>query len=105
MAAYMEGVEIKFKNLQLCEAEKKGIRIGRKQACSSQVKQNEKMQKQQQDGRWSRPPPGTLKINTDGAFLKETNTGGWGFVIRDDCGEVMAAGAGNLERVSDALHS
>ncbi|VAI04583.1 unnamed protein product [Triticum turgidum subsp. durum] len=37
MAAYMEGVEIKFKNLQLCEAEKKGIRIGRKQACSSQV--------------------------------------------------------------------
>lgn len=69
------------------------------------VKQSEKVQKQRQEGRWSRPPSGTLKINTDGAFLKETNTGGWGFVIRDDCGVVMAAGAGNLERVSDALHS
>ena len=35
--AFLEGVEGKLRNLQLSEAEKKGIRIGRKQACSSQV--------------------------------------------------------------------
>lgn len=32
---FLEGVEGKLKNLQLSEAEKKGIRIGKKQACSS----------------------------------------------------------------------
>lgn len=36
-SAFLEGVEGKLKNLQLSEAEKKGIRIGRKQACSSQM--------------------------------------------------------------------
>ncbi|XP_048541405.1 uncharacterized protein LOC125520500 [Triticum urartu] len=36
-AVYLGGVEGKLKNLQLSEAEKKGIKIGRKQACSSQV--------------------------------------------------------------------
>lgn len=30
---------------------------------------------------------------------------GWGFVIRDEHGEVKAAGAGKLERVTDALHA
>ncbi|XBH80686.1 hypothetical protein VPH35_106379 [Triticum aestivum] len=34
---FLERVEGKLKNLQLSEAEKKGIRIGKKQACSSQV--------------------------------------------------------------------
>uniref|UniRef100_A0A453G075 Uncharacterized protein n=1 Tax=Aegilops tauschii subsp. strangulata TaxID=200361 RepID=A0A453G075_AEGTS len=34
---FLEGVEGKLKNLQLSEAEKKGIGIGKKQACSSQV--------------------------------------------------------------------
>ena len=63
------------------------------------------MPKQQQNERWSRPPPEILNINTDGAFLKETKNGGWGFVIKDDCGMLMATGAGSLERVSDALHS
>lgn len=38
------------------------------------VQQSGKVQKQQQKERWSRPPLGTLKINADGAFLKETNT-------------------------------
>jgi hypothetical protein len=33
----LEGVEGKLKKLQLSEAEKKGIRIGRKQVCSSKV--------------------------------------------------------------------
>ncbi|XBI49140.1 hypothetical protein VPH35_112761 [Triticum aestivum] len=34
---FLEGFQGKFKNLQLSETEKKGIRIGKKQACSSRV--------------------------------------------------------------------
>ena len=71
----------------------------------SKVRQEGRIQEQQQKERWSRPPPKILKINTDGAYLKESNSGGWGFVIRNDCGMVIAAGAGNLGQVSDALHS
>ena len=59
----------------------------------------------QQKLKWSRPPAGILKINTYGAFHGNTNDGGWGFVIRNDCGMVIAAGAGNLGQVSNALHS
>ena len=33
--------------------------------------------------KWSRPPPGILKINTDGAYVQETKKGAWGFIIRD----------------------
>jgi ribonuclease HI len=49
--------------------------------------------------------PDGLKINTDGAFQAENHTGGWGFTIRNEHGMLMAAGAGQLEHVSDALHS
>ncbi|KAM3405038.1 hypothetical protein ACQJBY_007869 [Aegilops geniculata] len=71
----------------------------------SKVKSEGRIHEHQQKERWSRPPPEILKINTDGAFLKESNFGGWGFVIRNNFGTVIAAGAGNLEQVSDALHS
>jgi hypothetical protein len=55
--------------------------------------------------RWSPPPDGILKINTDGSFRKTSHTGGWGFTIRNTEGNLIAAGAGNLEYVSDALHA
>jgi hypothetical protein len=54
---------------------------------------------------WHRPPGEWLKINTDGAFSASTGEGGWGFVIRDEHGEVMAAGAGGLTHVRDAFQA
>jgi hypothetical protein len=45
---------------------------------------------------WKPPPIDNYKINIDGAFYPKTRTGGWGFVIRDTCGDVLAAGAGNM---------
>jgi hypothetical protein len=61
--------------------------------------------RQQSAPRWAPPQEGILKINTDGAFWAENHTGGWGFTIRNEQGMLMAAGAGQLEHVSDALHS
>ncbi|KQK07736.2 hypothetical protein BRADI_2g37573v3 [Brachypodium distachyon] len=37
-----------------------------------------------------------VKINCDGSFLENTGSGGWGAVLRDSCGSVLACGAGNL---------
>ena len=51
--------------------------------------------------KWSAPPQGQLKINTD--FIPDTLQGSWGFIIRDHEGEAILAGAGRLIAVSDAL--
>lgn len=58
-----------------------------------------------QRARWKKPPEGVLKLNSDGAFSKERKTGGWGFVIRDDQGQVIKAGAGGEGALLDAFHS
>jgi ribonuclease HI len=42
---------------------------------------------------WNAPPPGQLKINSDGSFIQETMQGSWGFIVRDHDGEVVLAGA------------
>jgi hypothetical protein len=55
--------------------------------------------------KWSPPSSEFLKINTDGSFYSQSHTGGWGFTIRDEGGVLLAAGAGNLEHVSNALHA
>jgi hypothetical protein len=52
---------------------------------------------------WSPPPDSLLKINTDGAFVKETGVGAWGFIIRDSAGHAVIAGAGNAGLIYDAL--
>ena len=44
--------------------------------------------------RWTPPPLGIMKINTDGAFREETHSGGWGFTLRNDVGALIAAGEG-----------
>lgn len=54
---------------------------------------------------WCRPPPNWLKVNTDGAFLENTRKGGWGYVIRDEEGDVIGAGAGRLEHIRDAFQA
>lgn len=55
--------------------------------------------------RWREPPDGFYKINCDGTFLPGTCKGGWGFVIRDNTGQVMAAGAGATEFLMNAQHA
>ena len=48
----------------------------------------------QQCRRWMKPGAGELKLNSDGAFDINRKGGGWGFVIRNDQGLVIQAGAG-----------
>jgi hypothetical protein len=55
--------------------------------------------------RWTRPPNDYVKINLDGAFDLGSKTGGWGYIIRDQAGEFVAAGAGKTVHLRDALHS
>ena len=55
--------------------------------------------------KWTKPPENLVKINFDGAFDQATNSGGWGFVIRDHDGVFIAAGAGKSIHLRDALHS
>lgn len=54
---------------------------------------------------WSPPPTDFLKINTDGAFVQSSCFGGWGFTIKNEHGETLVAGAGNLKMVADPLHA
>lgn len=43
---------------------------------------------------WSPPPSEFLKINTDGSFDEATSTGGWSLIIRNELGDLIAAGSG-----------
>lgn len=52
--------------------------------------------------KWSRPPVGFVKINVDSGFIEERAQGSWGYIIRDDVGEVLPAGAGRLNHVLEA---
>ena len=54
---------------------------------------------------WSPPPTNFLKINTDGAFRQSSGSDGWGFTIKNELGEMLVAGAGNLESVADPFHA
>jgi ribonuclease HI len=54
---------------------------------------------------WKTPPDDTYKVNVDGAFHSDSRTGGWGFVIRNTNGEVLASGAGNISFAASAIHT
>ncbi|KAF5454504.1 hypothetical protein F2P56_024162 [Juglans regia] len=43
--------------------------------------------------RWKAPPPGTFKLNVDGAFSQDGSVTGIGAVLRDSKGEVLMAAA------------
>ena len=55
--------------------------------------------------RWKRPPAERLKINADGGFSQETGEGSWGFILRDEDGDVLLAGAGKLHHATEAWQS
>lgn len=58
-----------------------------------------------QTKRWERPPQGVIKINSDGVFDSSRMSGGWGYVVRNDQGEVVTAGAGREDFLLNAFHS
>ena len=64
-----------------------------------------KVEEQKTTQVWSPPPECFLKINTDGAFREASRSGGWGFIIRNERGEDLVAGAGKLKAVSSPLHA
>ncbi|KAL6616221.1 hypothetical protein ACP70R_038491 [Stipagrostis hirtigluma subsp. patula] len=53
--------------------------------------------------RWSAPPDGILKVNTDAAFSAEESTGATGVVIRDSAGNFIKGSAKRLSVVASAL--
>ena len=52
---------------------------------------------------WCPPASNQVKINFDGAFSPTTKKGAWSFLARDQTGEVVLAGAGNMGLACDAL--
>ena len=53
---------------------------------------------------WKPPSEDIYKVNIDRAFDQKTRTGGWGFVVRNNHGELLAAGAGKINYADSALH-
>jgi hypothetical protein len=54
---------------------------------------------------WVRPPENQVKINFDGAFNQASGEGGWGYIIRDQAGDFVAAGSGISVDLRDPLYS
>jgi hypothetical protein len=67
------------------------------------LKKKTSMTPQARGATWEPPPDGFYKSNIDVVFTYATSTGGWGFVARDNEGEYMEGGCGNLLRVSSPL--
>ncbi|XP_073360407.1 uncharacterized protein [Aegilops tauschii subsp. strangulata] len=55
--------------------------------------------------RWTKPDGDQLKINVDGAFHNTAGSGGWGFVIRDNTGDAVGAGAGKIQHAVSAIQT
>jgi len=58
-----------------------------------------------QPQKWKPPAGEQYKLNVDAAFSALTKRGGWGCVVRNNTGEVMDIGAGNINRAGSALHA
>jgi ribonuclease HI len=54
---------------------------------------------------WEKPPDSYVKIDFDGSFKADTGNGGWGYIIRDQAGNFVAAGAGRLMNLGSALQA
>jgi hypothetical protein len=54
--------------------------------------------------KWARPPSGMLKLNVDGAFRESDMNGGWGYVIRDENGDVIQSGSGRVLFATSQMH-
>jgi predicted DNA-binding transcriptional regulator YafY len=50
----------------------------------------------QQDCKWDRPPLEYVKVNFYASFITENRDGAYGYVIRSDTGDFIAAGGGQI---------
>ncbi|KAM5553802.1 hypothetical protein ABKV19_025832 [Rosa sericea] len=55
--------------------------------------------------KWIAPTVGLVKINVDGSFYHATRKGGFGYVIRDSSGAMLAGGVGPLSGLISAEHA
>lgn len=55
--------------------------------------------------KWQKPAPSFLKVNCDASFHAESGNGGWGYVIRDEEGDLISAGRGKLLHVLDSFQA
>jgi ribonuclease HI len=69
----------------------------------SETPQEENVVRQAQ--RWSKPERNFTKVNFDAAFHQSNGFGAWGLVARTDEGEFIAAAAGKLRHLHDALQA
>jgi ribonuclease HI len=53
--------------------------------------------------RWARPPEGFLKVNCDASLIPGELRGGWGFLIRENDGEVVLNGWGRVNHLLNAF--
>ncbi|KAL8535862.1 hypothetical protein ACS0TY_011487 [Phlomoides rotata] len=52
---------------------------------------------------WHRPTHGFPKVNIDAAFFEETSSMGFGMVIRDECGNFVAARSSIMDGCKDVI--
>jgi hypothetical protein len=64
------------------------------QYCGKQKKEKNETVEQ----KWQVPSGDTLKINCDGAFNADTKSGGWGYLVRDQYGNVRVQGQDQSSR-------
>jgi ribonuclease HI len=81
------------RNIQMYVAE-----IQKMLAVSGKIKMN-------QLKKWKKPPAEFLKLNIDATFDPDGRNGGWGFILRDEDGDVVTAGCGKLDWVHDPLQA
>jgi ribonuclease HI len=55
--------------------------------------------------RWLRPPEGYLKVNCDASFDPAEKSGGWGFLIQDNDGDVVLNGWGRVNHLLNAFQA
>jgi hypothetical protein len=67
------------------------------------VQQGDQRCRPKLEEKWSKPPSGYVKINTDGGFEAESMSGATGAVIRDENGIFIKAMVRRLPSVASAL--
>jgi ribonuclease HI len=65
---------------------------------------SEEIANRNQRRKWAVPPNGVLKLNVDGAFREADKNGGWGYIFRDDHGDVVQSGFGRMHFACSPLH-
>jgi hypothetical protein len=69
------------------------------------LQNTDKPRKGEDEGKWSKPLEGVLKLNCDVSLKAEDRSGSWGFLIQDSDGDVVTAGRGKINHLLSAFHA